>query len=79
MLHRGRSVYVDDLVTDAARRGDGHGKALLQWLKDEARRLDCAQLHLDSGCQRHEAHAFYFRQGLRITAFHFAVALEPGA
>ena len=38
MLATGRQLYVDDLVTDARARSAGHGKALLGWLKDEARR-----------------------------------------
>jgi len=74
-LHRGKNLYVDDLVSDENARGKGHGKALLDWLKDIARREGCANLHLDSGVQRHEAHAFYFAQGLRILGHHFAVDL----
>ena len=76
-LHRGKNLYVDDLVSDQARRGQGYGKALLDWLKEEARRHGCQNLHLDSGAgsHRHEAHAFYFSQGLRITSFHFAIEL----
>jgi GNAT superfamily N-acetyltransferase len=75
-LHRGKNLYVDDLVSDFAARGRGFGKALLDWLKEEARRGGCANLHLDSGVQRAEAHAFYFAQGLRITSYHFAVDLS---
>lgn len=52
MLHAGRHVYVDDLVTDATVRSRGYGKALLDWLKAEARRLRCVRLQLDSGTQR---------------------------
>ena len=74
-LHRGKNLYVDDLVSDQAARGHGYGKALLGWLKDEARRLGCANLHLDSGVQRQEAHAFYFAQGLRIGGYHFSIEL----
>src|SRR4051812_29882481 len=36
MLHRGKSMYVDDLITDEALRSSGHGRALLDWLKAEA-------------------------------------------
>lgn len=72
----GRFLYVDDLVTDDTTRSRGHGKALLDWLKAEARRLGCARLQLDSGTQRKDAHAFYLREGLRIEAFHFGIALE---
>ena len=71
----GRHMYVDDLVTDAGVRGRGHGKALLDWLKDEARRQGCARLMLDSGTHRKDAHAFYLREGLRIEAFHFGITL----
>jgi GNAT superfamily N-acetyltransferase len=74
-LVHGRHAYVDDLVTDADARGVGHGKALLDWLKAEARALGCGSLHLDSGTQRKDAHAFYLREGLRIDGFHFGIAL----
>lgn len=76
MLAAGRHVYVDDLVTDEASRSRGHGKALLDWLKAEARRLGCARLQLDSGTQRQHAHAFYLRERLRIEAFHFGIDLD---
>ena len=75
MLAVGRHVYVDDLVTDAGARSRGHGKALLDWLKAEAKRLGCVRLQLDSGTQRQDAHAFYLREGLRIEALHFGIAL----
>ena len=78
-LHRGKNLYVDDLITDAAMRGRGYGKVLLNWLKAEARNTGCGNLHLDSGVQRPEAHAFYFSQGLRITSYHFAVDLGGSA
>lgn len=75
MLAVGLHVYVDDLVTDQTVRSRGYGKAMLDWLKAEARRLGCARLQLDSGTQRQDAHAFYLREGLRIEAFHFGIAL----
>jgi GNAT superfamily N-acetyltransferase len=71
----GKHVYVDDLVTDESARSQGYGKAMLDWLKAEARRLECARLQLDSGTFRKDAHAFYLREGLRIEAFHFGIAL----
>jgi len=75
MLAVGLHVYVDDLVTDSAARSRGFGKALLDWLKAEAKRLGCVRLQLDSGTQRQDAHAFYLREGLRIESFHFGVGL----
>ena len=76
MLATGRTLYVDDLVTDAAARSQGHGKAMLDWLMAYARGAGCATFSLDSGTHRQEAHAFYFREGMRVTSFHFMKALH---
>ena len=71
----GRFLYVDDLVTDQNSRSQGHGKALLNWLNEHARRQGCAQLHLDSGAQRKDAHRFYLREGMKNSGFHFMTKL----
>jgi len=71
MLHAGRIIYVDDLNTDERFRSKGYGKALLDWLKSEAKAQGCAQIHLDSGVHRESAHRFYFRERLTIRAYHF--------
>jgi GNAT superfamily N-acetyltransferase len=72
----GRYLYVDDLVTDEQARSKGYGKTLLDWLKDQARANGCAELHLDSGVQRHGAHRFYLRERLDISCYHFKIALH---
>lgn len=72
MLVSGVTMYVDDLVTAERFRSHGHGKAMLEWLMSYARERGCATFSLDSGTFRQEAHAFYFREGMRITSFHFA-------
>lgn len=73
----GRHLYVDDLVTAAAERGRGHGKALLAWLADHAASQGCEQLHLDSGHQRKDAHRFYEREGMEDTSRHFRWIITP--
>lgn len=75
MLSRGRFLYVDDLVTAPIARSQGHGGRLLEWLADEARRLGCERLHLDSGVQRIDAHRFYFTHRMHIACYHFARGL----
>jgi GNAT superfamily N-acetyltransferase len=75
MLSSGKTLYVDDLVTDAAARSQGHGEAMLQWLIALAREAGCHSFSLDSGTHRQEAHAFYLRHRLRITSFHFYLPL----
>jgi GNAT superfamily N-acetyltransferase len=78
MLSRGRYLYVDDLSTSPSARRRGYGRALLGWLAEEAHRLGCEQLHLDSnvGPDREDAHRLYLNAGLRIGAHHFQRALD---
>ena len=69
-----RTLYVDDLVTRDGHRRRGRADELFVWLDDEARRLGCDELHLDSGVGPHRqpAHRFYFAHGMRIASFHFS-------
>ena len=75
-LFMGKNLYVDDLVTSEDSRSNGHGKTLIDWLRDLAIQSDCAYLHLDSGTQRHRAHRFYLREGMDIESFHFSQKLD---
>lgn len=70
----GHHLYVDDLSTSPDARREGHAGALMLWLAAEARRLGCAQLHLDSatGAHRFDAHRLYYNHGLAIYSHHFA-------
>jgi len=72
----GRTLYVDDLVTASAERSRGHGQALLDWLVARAKADGCAELHLDSGVQRFDAHRFYLRHRMSITAHHFSLIVS---
>lgn len=76
-LHSGRTLYVDDLVTDADSRSKGHGDRLFDWLVARARALGCDEFSLDSGTQRVDAHRFYLRKRMKISAFHFSLPLHP--
>lgn len=69
--HNGIKFYVDDLVADDTRRSQGAGRALLQALAQKARETGADGITLDSGVQRHRAHAFYFREGFSILAHNF--------
>lgn len=73
----GRTMYVDDLVTDEASRSHRYGEQLFHWLKEIAMAAGCGELHLDSGLQRARAHRFYFRQGMYVDDFHFVMKLAP--
>ncbi len=71
----GVKMYVDDLVTDEARRSNGVGRTLLAHLEQRARTGGCEAFTLDSGTHRQQAHKFYFREGMVVTSFHFAKKL----
>lgn len=77
----GRHLYIDDLSTMSAARGQGHARALLEWLHIEAERLGCHQVHLDSGvgANRTAAHRLYLNVGYRISSHHFAHDISPSS
>jgi GNAT superfamily N-acetyltransferase len=70
-----RKLYVDDLVTTSEGRSRGVGHALLTELEARARAAGCTVLDLDSGVHRHDAHRFYFREGMHISSHHFTKPL----
>lgn len=76
MLSRGKCLYVDDLVTRADERGEGHGTELVEWLVDHAREEGCDTVDLDSGFQRDRAHRFYLDRGFEIASLHFRRELD---
>ena len=77
VLWSGRTLYVEDLVTDELpRRSQGYGNAMLTWLIAHARESGCDTFSLDCATHRRESHAFYFRHGLRITDYHFQLPLK---
>lgn len=74
-LVSGKTLYVDDLVSDETGRSRGYGAALIAWLQAHGREQGCALLSLDSGVQRYGAHRFYLRERFDITCHHFTQAL----
>ena len=71
----GRFLYVDDLVIAADARCQGLGAKLIDALREEARRQDCARLVLDTGLGNALGQRFYFRQGLLAHGLHFSQQL----
>ena len=59
-LSRGPHLFVDDLVTDPAEQGCGHGTAMITWLRRRAAALGLPHVWLDS---RATAKGFYERCG----------------
>jgi GNAT superfamily N-acetyltransferase len=76
-LISGRVVHVDELVTTRSVRSQGLGKRLLTALTEVAQNEGCRAVALDCGTRNARAHRFYFREGMRITSFRFALSLGP--
>jgi GNAT superfamily N-acetyltransferase len=76
----GKFLYVDDLSTLPEARRKGHASALLDWCAEEAKRLGCDQLHLDSGVgiERADAHRLYLQKRMVISSHHFARPVDRG-
>lgn len=76
---RGRILFVDDLVTDPARRSGGVGARLLAHLTERAGAAHCQRVELDSGVANHAAHRFYHARRMGIAALHFALDVTADA
>ena len=72
----GVKMFVDDLVTDEAKRSTGVGHALMEHMQALARAAGCENFTLDSGTHRQQAHKFYFREGMVIPSFYFRKTLK---
>lgn len=75
MLHRGYSIYIDDLSTMEKFRSKGYGEKVLDFIIDLAKKENCSTVHLDSGVQRFAAHRFYLRKRFEISSHHFVLRL----
>jgi GNAT superfamily N-acetyltransferase len=70
-LSLGKIIYIADLVIDEKYRSQGVGARLLEFVKQEAGRLNVDAIVLDSGLQRKQAHEFYMKQGYKAESYSF--------
>lgn len=78
MLHWGKVLYIDDLVTAARDRAQGRAGHLFNHIVQYAREQKLDAVHLDSGTHsgRWDAHRFYHKRGMSITSYHFVLNLK---
>lgn len=61
-----RSLFIDDLCVDSSQRSQGVGRALLDHVKEEAKRLDCYEVTLNVWEGNDSAINFYKKNGLKV-------------
>ena len=71
----GKVLYIDDLSSLPAARGQGFAALLLDWLVAYAKREACNSVHLDTGYQRQAAHRLYLRKGFELNCHHLQLRL----
>ena len=60
------SLFIDDLCVESTQRGKGTGKALLDFVKAEAKRRGCYEVTLNVWEGNDSARDFYEKQGMKV-------------
>ncbi len=72
LAHGGaKSAIVEDVVVDAALRGQGIGTRMMDFARGRGREQGCYKLALSSGMPREAAHRFYESLGFRRHGYSF--------
>lgn len=61
-----RSLYIDDLCVDAAVRGQHIGQALVDFVKEEAKKRGCYEITLNVWAGNDSARRFYEKMGFQV-------------
>lgn len=61
-------AIVEDLIVIPEMRSSGIGKAILDWIADEAKARNIRRLFLESGVHNEHAHHFFEREGFRTVS-----------
>jgi GNAT superfamily N-acetyltransferase len=71
----GKILYIDDLITREKSRKKGLASALLTYAIEQSRLTHCAEVHLDSGHHRYDAHRLYLNLGFTLNCHHLSLVL----
>lgn len=75
-LYWRRHLFIDDFITRPSHQFQGFGKAMLDYLHDYAKMMQCEHVALTSGFAREDAHAFYMAQGFERLGYTFVKSLN---
>ncbi|WP_129714855.1 N-acetyltransferase [Pedobacter sp. SYP-B3415] len=72
------SLYIESILISEQQRGQGIGTALIEAAVQEARRINCRIIELETQNTNYPAIVFYEKQGFRITGLNLRLYNEPG-
>lgn len=67
----GRHIDLDNVIVDEAYRNQGIGQKMIAWIEDEARRLGCDSVGLDTYVGNTDSHRLYERLGYGKLGYHY--------
>ncbi len=69
-LYCGKYLHIDNLVVDKACRKQGAALEMLDWMKAEAKRLNCDCMLADTYIENAPAQALFKREGFMTRGYH---------
>lgn len=75
-LYCGKYLHVDNMIIDEQHRRQGHARQLVQWLKDEATRLECDTLLADTYVENYPAHSLFIKHGFHVRGYHLKMNVK---
>ena len=78
-LYSGKFMRIDSVAVHPDHRGKTFGKQLVDWTKNEARRLGCSLIMLDSYVDNFDGHRFFYREDFFTRGYHMIHPLQEDA
>lgn len=70
-------IFVMDIMVEPSHRRKGYGQFMLQWLKDETRRLGYNEIALHVLAHNHGARQLYEQMGFEVTNLYMSLKVAP--
>ena len=71
-----KSLFIDDLCVDKNIRSKGVGKALFDYVKQEAKKMDCYEVTLNVWEGNDSAIVFYKKMGMQVKEYQMEYILD---
>lgn len=72
----GKFLHIDNMIVASAFRSQGIGNLIIEWMRKEAKRLDCDVLLADTYINNTSAQRFFEREGFYKRGYHLKYDLS---